>query len=140
MTDAFLKDNCPCGSQLLCENCCGPYLMGLKTAPTPLALMRSRYSAYTLGKIDYIGNTMLKEAKKNFSEEETAKWNQGVHWQGLTIINEKQKTPVLGFVSFEARYTVQDTPQAIIEKSEFHKINDRWFYVGGKPLNPNKKW
>ncbi|WP_316830170.1 YchJ family metal-binding protein [Pedobacter aquatilis] len=40
--------NCPCGSGLLYGNCCEPYLLKLKDAPTAEALMRSRYSAFVV--------------------------------------------------------------------------------------------
>ena len=48
--------SCPCGSEKTYEDCCGPWHAGFKTgvhAPTPEALMRSRYRAYVLGLIEY---------------------------------------------------------------------------------------
>lgn len=48
---------CPCGSGQTCLDCCGLWHTGLREgrhAPTPEALMRSRYSAYVLGLIDYL--------------------------------------------------------------------------------------
>jgi SEC-C motif domain protein len=47
---------CPCCSELDYSDCCKPYHTGT-AAPTALALMRSRYSAYALGLIDYIIQT-----------------------------------------------------------------------------------
>lgn len=102
--------------------------------------MRSRYSAYAVGDLSYIMNTMQGSPVKDFDKEDTAQWLQDVHWEGLTVINHKMKSSTVGFVSFEARYSFKGAKQAIIEKSEFRKINDKWFYVGGKPLNPNAKW
>ena len=40
---------CPCGSGRAFDECCGPFLSGAAAAPTPEALMRSRYAAYALG-------------------------------------------------------------------------------------------
>nr|WP_316226808.1 SEC-C metal-binding domain-containing protein [Bradyrhizobium sp. SZCCHNS3052] len=40
---------CPCGSGLPYDRCCGPYLDGDDQPPTAEALMRSRYTAYTRG-------------------------------------------------------------------------------------------
>jgi SEC-C motif domain protein len=38
--------NCPCGSLKNYTDCCEPFITGKSVAPTPEALMRSRYSAY----------------------------------------------------------------------------------------------
>ena len=48
---------CPCDSGQTYVDCCGPWHAGLLQglhAPTPEALMRSRYSAYVLGLPDYL--------------------------------------------------------------------------------------
>lgn len=68
-------DFCPCGSQLEFSNCCGPYLnLSEKILPqTPESLMRSRYSAYTLAKIDYIAKKMTEKAAKNFNADSAKK-------------------------------------------------------------------
>lgn len=44
-------NDCPCGSQIEYKSCCGVYHQGARVAPTPEALMRSRYTAYSLGNI-----------------------------------------------------------------------------------------
>ncbi|MBL4770156.1 MAG: hypothetical protein JKY61_03170 [Planctomycetes bacterium] len=44
-----LKLMCPCGSQLAKSKCCVRYIQGFENAPTPEALMRSRYTAFTMG-------------------------------------------------------------------------------------------
>ena len=59
---------CPCGSGRRFADCCGVYLSGGSQAlgaPTPEALMRSRYSAYACGDDAYVlatwaGNAALK--------------------------------------------------------------------------------
>jgi uncharacterized protein YchJ len=56
------KMECPCGSGLDLADCCGLWHKGLAggvCAPTPEALMRSRYSAYVLGLVDYLVATWL---------------------------------------------------------------------------------
>ncbi len=135
-----MNELCPCGSEIIYENCCGNYIEKNQAAPNPEALMRSRYSAYFLGKVDYIEKTMKGEPLRLFNPTDVAKWLIDVKWQGLKVIQQRLKSEKLGFVSFEARYLYQGKPESICEKSEFHKIDDRWFYVGGKSLNPNTKW
>ena len=51
---------CPCDSGQTYVQCCGPWHQGLGLgvfAPTPEALMRSRYSAFALGLVDYLTAT-----------------------------------------------------------------------------------
>ncbi|EEG87692.1 hypothetical protein PROPEN_00103 [Proteus penneri ATCC 35198] len=45
---------CPCNSQLFYSDCCEPYHLGQKNAPTAEALMRSRYSAFVKHNDDYL--------------------------------------------------------------------------------------
>ena len=40
---------CPCGSQFHRDDCCGPLIEAKMSAATPVALMRSRYTAYVEG-------------------------------------------------------------------------------------------
>jgi hypothetical protein len=55
------KKSCPCGSRLLYKQCCQPYHDKKALPPTPEALMRSRYSAYSLNIVDYIVETTHPE-------------------------------------------------------------------------------
>jgi SEC-C motif-containing protein len=135
-----MNELCPCGLPKSYENCCGQYIESDIPAPTPEALMRSRYSAYVFANVAYIAQTMKGEPLRQFKPEDVAKWLADVKWQGLKVIQERVKSDKLGFVSFEARYLYQGVPESICEKSEFHKIDNKWFYVGGKSLNPNTKW
>ncbi|HAW61148.1 MAG TPA: hypothetical protein DCX26_02290, partial [Pseudomonas sp.] len=48
--------NCPCGSGDALAECCGRYHAGV-AAPSAELLMRSRYSAYVLGLVDYLQAT-----------------------------------------------------------------------------------
>ena len=50
--------NCHCGSGVSFDKCCEPYILK-KSAPERLSeqLMRSRYSAFVVGAVDYIYDT-----------------------------------------------------------------------------------
>ena len=65
-----MDNPCPCGSNKPFAQCCEPYLQGKAIAPTPEALMRSRYSAYAMHQFDYIENTMKGAPLKNFNRKE----------------------------------------------------------------------
>lgn len=59
---------CLCGLRKEYAACCGPYLEGKKKAPNPEALMRSRYTAFAKGNMDYIEKTMRGEALEKFDK------------------------------------------------------------------------
>ncbi|HLB56686.1 MAG TPA: YchJ family protein [Coxiellaceae bacterium] len=123
--------HCPCSSQKKFSDCCEPYLNGLKTAETPEKLMRSRYSAYSLVKIDYIQKTMQGNAARNFNSGDARRWASSVKWLGLTIINASEVKNNIGTVTFFARFSDKNKNNFIYEKSTFEKINGEWFYVDG---------
>ena len=54
---------CPCGSEIEYQKCCEPCHTGAAPAKTAEALMRSRYSAYVKGAIDYLIDTVLPEQR-----------------------------------------------------------------------------
>ncbi len=53
MTDTKTM-HCPCGNDKQYINCCGRYLDNAEAAATAEILMRSRYTAYTLEREDYL--------------------------------------------------------------------------------------
>lgn len=125
---------CPCGSNQTYSDCCGQYIANQQSAPTPEALMRSRYTAFVLNEDAYILATMRGKALKKQAYLPGVADNQSIQWQGLTIISYKLKTHRLGFVTFKASYLFAHELTVLYEKSEFHKIGDRWFYVNGRIL------
>ena len=110
---------CPCHSQKDYKDCCKPYHDGTP-APTPLTLMRSRYSAYALKKIDYIVETALHPTR---SKEELEEFAKSTSFDGLTILEAKAN-----FVTFRAHLTQNGQDASFTEKSRFIRINDRWKY------------
>ena len=51
-----MNKQCPCSSQKEMADCCLPYIRTY-SAPTAEALMRSRYTAFTLHEADYLFQT-----------------------------------------------------------------------------------
>src|SRR4051794_7920111 len=96
---------CPCCSGLDYNVCCKTYHEG-QPAPTPLALMRSRYSGYALRKIDYIIKTTapaLQETQRPFTrwKQEIAQFSDQMSFDGLDIL-EFEEGESVGFVTFKA--------------------------------------
>ena len=123
--------NCPCGSELGYESCCGIYIDGTRAAPTPETLMRSRYTAYSLANIAYIKKTMRGKPFVGFDEHEAKRWALKVRWIGLRIISATEERNDLGHVEFIARFIEGDKLKSIHESSEFHGERGVWFYVDG---------
>ncbi len=53
--------DCPCHSGLRYAECCRPYHQAHRSAPTPEALMRSRYAAFALGLDAYLARTLVRD-------------------------------------------------------------------------------
>src|SRR5689334_9579352 len=90
------NDPCPCHSGLKYKKCCRPYHNGMP-APSPEALMRSRYSAYALNKPDYIMQTTHPEGPH--WHENPAAWrveleafSLGTRFEGLQILEVGAET------------------------------------------------
>jgi len=121
---------CPCGSQKTFEQCCNRYISGEQLPKTPEALMRSRYSAYTKANISYIQKTMCGPASQEYNAKEARQWAKTAHWLGLKIIKTSQNDTI-GHVEFIARYRLNHTEHQLHECSEFHYIDNRWYYIQG---------
>ena len=133
------QNKCPCGWDKPAQQCCELLIDGKADAPTPLHLMRSRYTAYALKRYDYIQETMKPPASDKFNLENSSNWSQTLKWEGLSILNYDLKSPTFGIVSFKAYYDENGHKGIIAEKSEFHKIEGKWYYTDGKALNPRIK-
>ena len=67
---------CECGLGPSIEECCGRYIQGKQTPPTPEALMRSRYTAYVLEEIDYIVESHDPETRHEVDPKGAREWSQ----------------------------------------------------------------
>jgi len=122
---------CPCGSKKPLEACCGLYITGKESAPTPEALMRSRYTAYALGDLDYIEKTMKDKALKRFNRVATENSLKGTTWIQLTVLSSSEEGEA-GTVQFMASFKQNGEDMAMHEVSTFKKIDGKWYYVDGE--------
>jgi len=127
-------EKCHCGTGLNYRDCCKPYIKGKKNAPTAEALMRSRYSAYVVGAIDYIFSTCSENISSRMDYESTKRWSEKATWRGFKILAVKggEETSGRGTVHFEAYYEQEFMNHIYHEIANFEKENDRWIYVGGE--------
>jgi SEC-C motif-containing protein len=114
--------------------CCGIYLSEKAIPKTPEALMRSRYTAYSMANIDYIKKTMRGKPLVNFNEIEATRWAKSVQWMGLNVIkpHREEVDKHIGFVEFIATYLDKGAIKIIHEISQFQFMNGRWFYIDGE--------
>jgi len=110
---------CPCGSGAPFADCCQPIIAG-DVAPTPEALMRSRYSAYALGEWDYLLESWHPDARP--AELSPA----NVEWLGLTIVNTGAES-----VEFVAAFRQGAKIMRLHETSRFAQVDGHWRYVDG---------
>ena len=132
----MLNNDCPCGSGRTFTDCCKVYHLGQHLAPTAEALMRSRYSAYATGAIDYIIKTTHPDQQAALTQQRTRLAADQTRWLRLEIIatDKGLKHDTRGRVEFKAWYHDDITGQAhaFHETSFFIKQNDRWFYIHPK--------
>lgn len=128
---------CPCGSGRDYDDCCGPYIAGDLTPPTAEALMRSRYTAYTEHKTDYLLETLAPESRDEEELEAAKDQNTAMKWQGLEIrsLGDGGEGDDTGTVEFIAKYKVGDQHGMHHERSNFRRHEGKWVCIGGE-LNP----
>lgn len=128
---------CPCQSGKTYQQCCESYILGTSAAPTAVALMRSRYTAYTLENREYLMATWDPET---VPVDLTFQGNT-VAWTGLEILSQKdgQENDTRGEVEFQAHFRSGNQTSRMRENSRFKKIADRWLYIDGEvDRSPNK--
>lgn len=130
---------CPCCSGENFTDCCAQIITGEKLATTPLALMRSRYTAHVCKNMPHLLRTMRGKPLTLFDEEKTKEeWFELCQWQKLEIVD----APAVakdgrGIVEFKAYYLFEGKEHIIHERSKFEKFNNQWYYVAGQNKGAN---
>lgn len=124
---------CPCTSKKTYDRCCSPFHAGTAAPETAEQLMRSRFSAYALGKVDYLIGTRPEAKRAEESREELATYCKAVSCVGLKIIAKDKggKEDATGVVTFHASLQTNGRRSLHIETSTFARENGRWVYVDG---------
>jgi SEC-C motif-containing protein len=136
------ESKCPCGSDQGIEVCCGLYLSGDQQAPTPEALMRSRYTAFTAKNLQYLFETTDPQARMEFNFESNRKWAEESQFTKLEIIAHSMDGNK-GMVEFKAYFLENQPegpaiPQIHHELSKFRKQAGVWFFRDGRVVKPTK--
>ncbi len=128
---------CACGSAKEYTNCCGPYITGKKNAPTAEALMRSRYSAFANGELDYVQKTHHPDTRSELDMEGVKSWALNSEWLGLEILEKEAgaENDSEGKVEFRCRFHFNGSEQTHHELSTFRKKEGVWYFVDGVMRN-----
>jgi len=124
---------CPCGLAASYGACCGRWHDGPQRllAPTPQALMRSRYSAYVLGLQDYLLQSWHPATRPAAIEPTPPE----LRWLGLDVRGERPLDADHATVEFVARSKLGGRAHRLHETSLFERVDGRWLYV--RPLDPS---
>ncbi len=107
--------------------CCGRYLDPIAAAPDAEALMRSRYSAFVLGRGDYLLATWHASTRPaDLMLEPAAKW------LGLQVRSHQVLDADHAEVEFVARCREAGRATRLHERSRFVREQGQWFYVDGE--------
>jgi SEC-C motif-containing protein len=131
--------NCPCCSGKNYEECCKEIIAN-ENAPTAIRLMRSRYTAYTQGNVEYLYNTTHSSTIETFQYSDIEEWLKENEWTNLEIISQEHGNinDNNGIVEFKAYSSAKSGDTELLhERSKFVKENGKWFYVDGI-INPPK--
>ena len=118
---------CYCGNSISFQDCCEPYIKGIKNATTAEVLMRSRYSAFAVGAADYLVNTTHISKRRFHNKRDILAWSQSNKWLKLEVLASTETT-----VTFKAYYLDENLKAQIhYEHSTFKLEDGKWFYVDG---------
>jgi SEC-C motif-containing protein len=119
---------CPCGSGIPYQACCEPLHDNRVQAGTAEQLMRSRYSAYAIGRLDHVFRTWHPRTRPEHVEP-----TQDLTWTGLRITGTEagEAGDDAGLVEFEAAYCTSTGPGVLHERSRFTRRAGRWCYLDG---------
>lgn len=125
---------CPCTSSKPFDKCCEPFLKGAKLPATPEQLMRSRFTAYSVGNVDYLVATTAAEERVKLDAEELGRYCRSVKCISLKVLKAEQggAEDETGTVLFHASLQINGKRMLHREFSRFVREEGRWMYVDGE--------
>ena len=125
---------CPCGSALSIAYVASDIFLAIR-----LHRIRhtscSRYTAFVIKDADYLIKTWHPSCHAADFRQEIEAGFTHTQWLGLTVFESSPGShDDEGFVSFVARFTENNKPRAIIERSRFLKESGQWYYIDGTRL------
>ena len=126
-------NQCFCGSTKLFSVCCQPFLSQDRNPATAEELMRSRYSAFNIGNVEYLIETLLPENRQPDDKRQIQETIDNTQWLGLKIIPElARENNKVEFVAFFEQDN--NAIGQLHENSNFIQLDEKWFYIDGVQL------
>lgn len=124
---------CRCHSGRPFDVCCGPYLSGAAAPATAEALMRSRYTAYLEGAVDYLLRTTAADQRAAIDRAQLVDYCNLLRGLSLRIVASERGGPDddEGTVTFEATLRLRGRKFVQRERSRFIREQGRWVYHSG---------
>jgi SEC-C motif-containing protein len=124
------ESGCICGSGLAFTGCCLPLVDGHKSATSAEQLMRSRYTAYALGRADYILDSWHRR-----TQPAQIDLDDSIKWCGLRVISVSREKNNTAYVEFVAEFKgAGHNSGQMHERSRFLFEQSRWFYMDGEQI------
>ena len=96
--------------------------------------MRSRYTAYATGDIEYVKKTTHRTGLAEFDEDAARAWSRNSDWLGLSILEVENggETDKEGTVEFVASYLQNGKEEHHHERAMFKREGEKWFFADGE--------
>jgi len=129
---------CFCGSGRDAGECCLFLIEGAAVAVSAEQLMRARYTAYVLSKVDYILSSWHSRRRPVTLELE--KSLQSTQWLGLKVLSCSPVKDNTAYVEFVAAFSINGEAGQMHERSRFIFEHEQWFYVDGEQIEPTVQY
>lgn len=96
--------------------------------------MRSRYSAFSIGAVDYLIKTLAPERRSPNEAKMLKRELRNTQWIKLEILNTDagMSDDLTGVVEFNAFFEANGRSGCLHERSNFRKEGNQWLYVDGQ--------
>lgn len=112
-----------------------------RAAATASELMRSRYTAFAIGAIGWLGDSLHPEHRADWDRPATEKWAAQSEWLGLEVgdLEAGGEDDDSGWVEFVATYKEGGAVKRHAERGYFERHAGLWYYVRGEAVKPQTR-
>ena len=122
---------CPCGAKATIDKHCLPIIEGKAKPETAERLMRARFTAYSMGDVDFLIRTTAAEFREKLDADELEEYCDSIRCISLKVLATEAGGPKdeTGVVKFHASLMVNDKRTLHSEVSHFHREGGDWVYA-----------
>jgi len=122
---------CPCGAKATFDKHCLPILEGKAKPETAERLMRARFTAYSMGDVEFLIRTTAAEFRDKLDADELEEYCDSIRCVSLKVLGTEAGGPSddTGVVKFHASLMVNGKRTLHSEVSRFHREDGAWVYA-----------